>query len=74
LSYTTPPVTGSGASEAQVFLPYIGRRVFREANRQVEERKQRRRAAQRVAAGLPPFDPTVAPHNVAELMAYLKNT
>jgi hypothetical protein len=74
LSYSTPPVTGSGASEAQVFLPYIGRRLFREANRQVEERKQRRRAAQRVAAGLPPFDPSVPPESWDQLVEYLKNT
>jgi hypothetical protein len=72
LSYTTPPVTGSGLSDAQVFVPYVGRRMFREANRQVEERKQRR-AAQRVAAGLPPFDPSVAPESWDRLVKYLKN-
>jgi hypothetical protein len=74
LSYTTPPVTGSGLSDAQVFIPYVGRRVFREANRQIEEKKQRRRAAQRLAAGLPPFDPSVPPESWNQLVAYLKET
>jgi hypothetical protein len=40
----------------------------------VEERKQRRRAAQRVAAGLPPFDPSVPPESWNHLVEYLKNT
>jgi hypothetical protein len=74
LSYTTPPVVGSGASDAQVVVPYVGRRLFREANRQVEERKLRRLAVQRAAAGLPPFDPSVPPQSWGELVEYLKNT
>jgi hypothetical protein len=53
-----------------VFVPYVGRRVFREANRQLEERKMRRLAVQRAAAGLPP----VPPRSLDQLVEYLKNT
>lgn len=74
LSYATPPVTGSGASDLQVFVPYVSRRLFREANRQVEERKLRRHAAQRAAAGLPPFDPSAPPESWDELVEYLRET
>ncbi len=74
LSYATPPVTGSGFSDARVFYPYVTRRVVREFNRQTVERAHRREAARRAAAGLPPFDPTVAPANLSELLSYFKSS
>ena len=69
LSCVTPPSAFSGVSDAKVFYPYVARRVFREANRQVEERKMRRRAA-----GLAPFDPSVPPESWSQLVEYLKET
>jgi hypothetical protein len=53
---------------------YVARRVFREANRQIDERQQRRRAAHRLAAGLPPFDPSVPPESLDQLVDYLNET
>jgi hypothetical protein len=48
--------------------------VFREANRQIQERKLRRVAVQRAAAGLAPFDPNVPPQSWNQLVEYLKAT
>jgi hypothetical protein len=47
LSYTVPPEV----SDTMVAVPYLMRRLTREANRQAQERMQRREAEARLKAG-----------------------
>jgi len=73
LSYTVPPIAMPEVSDTMVAVPYLMRRLTREANRQATERMQQREAKARLKAGLPPIDSSKPPKNLHDLLEWLKH-